>query len=57
MMTKYILLSIYWELLFPNTKDDHIAESFKTGVSRKQSTSNFLKKEPPDTHAYVCLSG
>ena len=33
--------------------------NLKTGVSRKQSASNFLKKEhfsPPDTHMYVCLS-
>ena len=32
----------------------------KTGVSRKQSTPNFLKNEhflPPDTHTYVCVSG
>ena len=33
--------------------------NLKTGVSRKQSASNFPKKEhfsPPDTHMYVCLS-
>ena len=30
------------------------------GVSRKQSTPNFLKNQhllPPDTHMYVCISG
>ena len=32
----------------------------KTGVSRKQTRSNFPKNErflPPDTHTYVCVSG
>ena len=33
--------------------------NLKTGVSRKQSASNFPKKKhfsPPDMHMYVCLS-
>ena len=34
--------------------------NLKTGVSQKQSMSNFPKNEhflPPDTHIYVCVSG
>ena len=34
-------------------------ESQKTGVTRKQSTPNFPKKEhflPPDTHTYMYVS-
>ena len=34
--------------------------NLKTGVSRKQSTSNFSKNKHfllPDAHMYVCVSG
>ena len=37
-----------------------ILTNLKTGISRKQRTSNFPKNEhflPPDTHTYLCISG
>ena len=50
-------LLYFWEII-------KVAQDFranlKTGVSRKQSTSNFPKNEhflPPDTHTYMCVSG
>ena len=60
-LRKWILLTAIlikwppeWEFAGNNSSN------LKTGVSRKQSTTNFPKNKhflPPDTHTYVCVSG